>query len=412
MRIFFTFSCAFLFVSLLFVLARGQSEKIGLQTDLKQEKVGSKTDDNTVQREEQAISDDGFSVAEKKLLEGRQQNFEYQAEINRLMSLIVNSLYSNREIFLREVISNASDALDKLRYLALTDKSFLDREILKEEETPKLEIRIKIDAEKKMIHVRDTGVGMTKEELVNNLGRIAKSGTKEWIDKLSKGDNLNQIGQFGVGFYSTFLIADIVSVTTKHAQDQQYIWQSIGEATSSFTITEDPRGNTLGRGTLISMQVKEDAEEYLDQDKLKTLVERYSEFINFPIYLQTKKEVSKEVPVEEEEEAVAEPAETDEAAEVEDVEEEEESTPKTKTVKETVYTWELINETKPLWTRKPADVTPAEYTKFYKSITKATDEPLTHIHFTAEGDVDFTALLFIPTEPPLRYVRQPYPPRL
>jgi heat shock protein 90kDa beta len=293
--------------------------------------------------------------------------------------------------------------LDKIRYLSVTDKSQLG-----EGEASKLQIWIRADPEKKLLHIRDTGIGMTKEDLQNNLGRIAKSGTKEWIERLNKSDNLGQIGQFGVGFYSSFLVADKVTVTSKHNSDKQYIWESSSDSQTSYTITEDPRGSTLGRGTMVTLHLKEEAEEFLSEDSLKKLITKYSEFINFPIYLHTKKTVSKEVPVEEEAPATEDKPAEDKPQEAEIKEDDEEETteekkPKTKTVTETKYEWELINETKPIWTRSPKEITKEEYDAFFKSLAKdssASSGPLTHIHFTAEGDVDFTALLYIPKEAP------------
>lgn len=296
--------------------------------------------------------------------------------------------------------------MDKIRYLSVTDKSQLG-----EGESAKLQIWIRADPEKKLLHIRDTGIGMTKEDLQNNLGRIAKSGTKEWIERLNKSDNLSQIGQFGVGFYSSFLVADKVTVTSKHNTDKQYIWESSSDAQTSYTIAEDPRGNTLGRGSMVTLHLKEEAEEFLNEDTLRKLIIKYSEFINFPIFLHTKKTVSKEVPVEEEAASSTEekkPAE-DKPQEAEIKEDDEEETAaddkkaKTKTVSETKYEWELINETKPIWTRNPKEVEKQEYEAFFKSLAKdssANAGPLTHIHFTVEGDVDFTALLYVPKEAP------------
>jgi len=210
------------------------------------------------------------------------------------MNIIINSLYSNKDIFLRELISNASDALDKIRFMSLTNPKALG-----EGDQSKLEIKIEIDKENNSIHITDRGVGMTKEELRNNLGTIAKSGTKEFLESMANKADINLIGQFGVGFYSVFLIADVVSVISKHNNDKQYIWES--QADDNFSIVEDPRGATLGRGTRISLHLKEDCREYLDHNKIKELIKKYSEFINYPIYLWNSKQVEVEVPVEEEE---------------------------------------------------------------------------------------------------------------
>jgi len=359
------------------------------------EKVGSKTDDEVIQREEEKINPDGFSVQELKLLEQRAEKHVFQAEVNKLMNIIINSLYSSREVFLRELISNASDALDKIRFLSLTDKTQLESQ-------PKLEIKIKADKENNSIHITDTGVGMTKEELRSNLGTIAKSGTTEFLEKVgSSGDTSSLIGQFGVGFYSAFLIADTVTVVSKSNNDNQAVWTS--DANGAFTVAEDPRGNTLGRGTEIILHLKEDASDFLDPEKLKFLVTKYSEFINFPIYLWASHEEENQVPLTAEEKEAKKKEKTEEDEEevnLEEEKQEETEEEEFKTVKETVWNWDLMNEIKPIWTRNPKDITDDEYNSFYKAFSKETEDPLIHIHFNAEGEVDFKSLLYIPTSPP------------
>jgi len=321
-----------------------------------------------------------FTIADPKTLESKDHQFK--AEINQLMSLIVNSLYSNREIFLRELISNAADALDKIRYLSLTDPSQLGN-------NPALEIKIRLDTDKKLLHIRDTGVGMTQEELVNNLGSIAKSGTKEFLKKIQAGSSdLSQIGQFGVGFYSAFLVADKVTVTSKSNNDSQYIWESSMGEGAAFTIAKDPRGDTLGRGTLVTLHLKEDAQTFT-VELLKQLVHRYNEFITFPIYLW--EQHSEEVPEEKTEATEKDKVEVEEA---EEAEESEEETPKPKT--KLVWGWSQLNSVKPLWTRDKSTITKEEYNKFYTEVTKDTSEPLVYTHFKAEGDVEFNALLYVP----------------
>eukprot|EP00898_Chlorokybus_atmophyticus_P002389 jgi/Chlat1/3150/Chrsp21S03368 len=361
------------------------------------------TDHTTQQRENEAMSHTGLNINERKQREGAQQ-FEFQAEISRLMDIIINSLYSNKDIFLRELISNGSDALDKIRFLSLTDTDALG-----EGDASKLEIRISLDKENKVLSIRDRGVGMTKQDLITNLGTIAKSGTSSFLEQMQKGGDLNLIGQFGVGFYSAYLVSDYVQVITKHNNDTQYIWES--GADGSFSVIEDTESEPLGRGTLINLHLKEEAQEYLDEEKLKELVSKYSEFINFPIYLLTTKEVDVEVPVEDGEEddteEGAEGEEDEETSDDEDVEvtdeedEDEEEKPKTKTIKETKQEWELLNDNKALWLRNPKDVDDEEYKKFYKSLTKDYQEPLAYAHFSAEGDVEFKAILYIPPSPPV-----------
>merc|ERR1711990_1290732 len=265
-------------------VARAEDEEDTLEVntvdeDLGASKEGSRTDSETVQREEQAIKLDGLSVAEMKLMRESAEKHVFQAEVNRMMKLIINSLYRNKEIFLRELISNASDALDKIRLLSLTDKSVLSS-------GEDLNIKIKADKENHVLTITDTGIGMTKKDLVNNLGTIAKSGTADFLGKMNEAQDAQQmndlIGQFGVGFYSSFLVADKVIVTTKHNDDKQYIWES---DSASFSIVEDPRGDTLGRGTQVSLFLKEEAYDYLEQDTVKTLVKKYSQFINFNIFM-------------------------------------------------------------------------------------------------------------------------------
>jgi len=247
--------------------------------DLGAAKTGSKTDDEVVLREEEAIKLDGLNVAQMKQLRQDSEKHAFQAEVNRMMKLIINSLYKNKEIFLRELISNASDALDKIRLLSLTEKEQLAA-------TEELSIRIKLDKENHILHITDTGVGMCKDDLVNNLGTIAKSGTSEFFTKMQESDNSQSasdlIGQFGVGFYSAFLVADSVVVTSKHNSDSQYVWES---NSNEFSVVKDPRGDTLLRGTQISLHLKEEAYDFVEVDTVKTLIRKYSQFINYPIYL-------------------------------------------------------------------------------------------------------------------------------
>jgi len=380
---------------------RAEDEELNTETvdeDLGASREGSRTDAEVVDREEEAIKLDGLSVAEMKTLRDTAEKHAFQAEVNRMMKLIINSLYKNKEIFLRELISNASDALDKIRLLSLTDKSVLDA-------TGELGIKIKTDKENHVLHITDTGIGMTKQDLINNLGTIAKSGTSEFLGKLqdatSAGDMTDLIGQFGVGFYSSFLVSDKVVVTTKHNDDKQYIWESDAE---SFSIAEDPRGDTLKRGTTVSLFLKEEAYDYLEQDTVRTLIKKYSQFINFNIHLWASSTKTVDEPIDDDEETPAEDEQKkgedddDDDAAVE--EEKEEKKPKTKKVDKTTWDWELCNESKPIWTRKPADIEETEYDEFYKTITKDKNGPLTKTHFIAEGEVTFKSLLFIPNTQP------------
>ena len=249
-------------------------------------------------------------------------------------------------------------------------------------------MQITLDKAAGLLTIRDRGIGMTKAQLVENLGTIAKSGTSAFLESMQKGGDLNLIGQFGVGFYSVYLVADSVEVHSKHNDDtQQWVWSS--RADGSFTVAAD-EGEPLGRGTLIRLHLKEDAQEYVDTTKLKQLATKYSEFMNFPIYLQTEKEVERPVEADS-----APPAEDGEVADDEDGETGAAAGGK-RTVKELVKEWELINDNKALWLRPVSDVTDEEYTAFYKSLTKGYEEPMAHTHFRAEGDVEFKSILFVP----------------
>ncbi|KAL0968721.1 hypothetical protein UPYG_G00270810 [Umbra pygmaea] len=361
--------------------------------DFGKSRDASKTDDEVVQREEEAIQLDGLNAAQIKEIREKSEKHVFQAEVNRMMKLIINSLYKNKEIFLRELISNASDALDKIRLLSLTN----DDALATNEE---LTIKIKSDKEKNLLHITDTGVGMTKEDLVKNLGTIAKSGTSEFLNKMteieSEGQSTSElIGQFGVGFYSAFLVADKVIVTSKHNNGTQHIWES---DSNEFSVIEDPRGDTLGRGTTITLVMKEEASDYLELETIKNLVKKYSQFINFPIYVWASKTETVEEPVDEDAETEEKDA-TEDEVEVEE-EEEDKDKPKTKKVEKTVWDWELMNDIKPIWTRPAKEVEEDEYKAFYKTFSKDTDEPLSYIHFTAEGEVTFKSILFVPAAAP------------
>ncbi|XP_045828669.1 heat shock protein 90-6, mitochondrial-like [Trifolium pratense] len=314
------------------------------------------------------------------------EKFEYQAEVSRLMDLIVNSLYSNKEVFLRELISNASDALDKLRFLSVTEPELM-------KDAVDFDIRILADKDNGIITITDTGIGMTKQELVDCLGTIAQSGTAKFLkavkdNKGAGGDN-NLIGQFGVGFYSAFLVADRVVVSTKSPKsDKQYVWEGEVNA-SSYTISEetDPE-KLIPRGTRLTLHLKRDDKGFAHPERIEKLVKNYSQFVSFPIYTWKEKGFTKEVEVDED------------PAEAKKDDQDEKKKKKTKTVVEKYWDWDLTNETQPIWLRNPKEVTKEDYNEFYKKTFNEYLEPLASSHFTTEGEVEFRSILYVPPYAP------------
>jgi molecular chaperone HtpG len=315
------------------------------------------------------------------------ETFAFQAEINQLLSLIINTFYSNKEIFLRELISNSSDALDKIRFEGLTDKSKLESQ-------PELFIHIVPDKTNNTLTIIDSGVGMTKSDLVNNLGTIARSGTKAFMEALTAGADISMIGQFGVGFYSSYLVAEKVVVYTKHNDDEGYRWES--QAGGSFTVTKDASANELGRGTKMVLHLKDDQLEYLEERRLKDLVKKHSEFISYPISLWTEKTTEKEVSDDEAEEE----GEEEEGKITEIKDEDEVKEKKTKKIKEVSHEWAIMNKQKPIWMRVPEEITKDEYAAFYKSLTNDWEEQLAVKHFAVEGQLEFKSVLFVPKRAP------------
>ncbi|KAM2417331.1 hypothetical protein ACFX1W_024187 [Malus domestica] len=317
------------------------------------------------------------------------ETYEYQAEVSRLMDLIVNSLYSNKEVFLRELISNASDALDKLRFLSVTQPDLLKG-------GGDLDIRIQTDKDNGIINIIDSGIGMTREELIDCLGTIAQSGTSKFLkalkDSKDAGSDNNLIGQFGVGFYSAFLVADRIVVSTKSPKsDKQYVWQGEVNA-SSYTIQEetDPE-KLIPRGTRITLYLKCDDKGFAHPERIEKLVKNYSQFVSFPIYTWKEKGFTKEVEVDED------PAES----KTDEQDEKTKKKKKTKTVVEKYWDWDLTNETQPIWLRNPKEVNTEDYNEFYKKTFNEYLDPLASSHFTTEGEVEFRSILYVPAVPPM-----------
>lgn len=320
------------------------------------------------------------------------ETYAFQAEINQLLSLIINTFYSNKEVFLRELISNASDANDKIRYESLTNPTLLG-------DGEQLEIRIIPNKETKTLEIHDNGIGMTKQDMIKNLGTIAHSGTRAFMEALQAGHeaDVGLIGQFGVGFYSAFLVAKNVKVISKHDTEDAYVWEST--ASGSFSLSKyESEDSPVTRGTRVILKLKDDQLEYLEEQKIRAVVKKHSEFVSFPILLQ----IETQEEVEEEEEEAEEHGEKSDAEEEDGkVEDTAESRKTEKKVEmQTVTKFVQLNTQQPVWMRKPEDVQHDEYAAFYKSISGDWDDHLTVNHFTVDGQVQFKSVLFLPKRPP------------
>ena len=276
------------------------------------------------------------------------KNHSFQAEVSKLLDLVANSLYSEREIFLRELISNSADACEKLRYQSLSKKNILGDDV-------DLKINVRVSKKKKYIEIQDNGIGMTEQELIDNLGTIARSGTSKFMEamKNKKETDVSAIGQFGVGFYSSYMVADNVEVISKGAEaEDSYLWKSNGKENYSIEKNDNKK-----RGTTIKLLIKKDADEFLDSFRLRSIITKYSNYIPFPIILD----------------------DLDNSKEKE----------------------EKINEGDPLWLKEKKDIKEEDYKQFYNNISFNFDEPLKTIHYNAEGVINYKALLYLPTNQPM-----------
>ncbi len=276
------------------------------------------------------------------------KNHSFQAEVSKLLDLVANSLYSEREIFLRELISNSADACEKLRYQSLSKKNILGDDV-------DLKINVRVSKKKKYIEIQDNGIGMTEQELIDNLGTIARSGTSKFMEamKNKKETDVSAIGQFGVGFYSSYMVADNVEVISKGAEaEDSYLWKSNGKENYSIEKIDNKK-----RGTTIKLLIKKDADEFLDSFRLRSIITKYSNYIPFPIILD----------------------DLDNSKEKE----------------------EKINEGDPLWLKEKKDIKEEDYKQFYNNISFNFDEPLKTIHYNAEGVINYKALLYLPTNQPM-----------
>ncbi|GAA6022164.1 hypothetical protein JCM11491_005112 [Sporobolomyces phaffii] len=331
-----------------------------------------------------ALSDDSGAqtafLSAEQLADVQGESHAYQSDIARLMRVVVSHLYHDKDVFVRELLSNANDAVEKVRFLSLTDSKVL-------EPAKDLNVTVLADKAGRRIIIRDSGIGMTKEQLAQNLGTIARSGTAEFVQSLEKNDagsSASQIGQFGLGFYSSFLVAERVTVASKSVDSPtQYVFESEADA-EGFKVYKDPRGSTLGRGTEITLWLKPEADEFLDADKLKGLIRKHAEYNAAPIYLW------------------------DDATKG-DEQSEDEVNPADGEGEQQVGGWQLINDQAPLWMRDPKEVSDSEYETFFEKTFKASQAPLGWSHFKGDiGSTAFRALVYLPSAVPNDFYSKDY----
>jgi len=295
----------------------------------------------------------------------------FKTEVQQLLDLVIHSLYSNKDIFLRELISNGSDAIDRLRFEALSNKDLI-------KDDPEFRIKLFIDNEAKTLRIEDNGIGMTKEELEGNIGTIARSGTRQFMEELKKNktkDNPELIGQFGVGFYSAFMVADKVTLKTRSATgDESCTWESSGDGT--YEISEGGRDK---RGTEITLHLNKDCGDYIVEFRLRQIVKKYSDFVEYPVVMDI---IRDETPMDDE------------------------GKPKEDAKKQTTVTEETLNSMKAIWMRPKSEVKKEEYNEFYKHISHDYTDPLKTIHYSAEGTIEFKALLYLPSKAPFDMFQQ------
>jgi molecular chaperone HtpG len=331
----------------------------------------------------------------------------FEAEVRQVLDLVIHSLYSNKDIFLRELISNASDALDKLRFAALSEKELIGT-------NEELAIKLVIDSDKKRLIIRDNGIGMNQEDLASNLGTIAKSGTKEFINSLKESgsnQNFNEslIGQFGVGFYSAFIVADTVTVLSKKVKEETVnFWQSKGDGFYTLKAATDediaefinPYFDTNKQGTVIVLDLKNDDEAatFLKEYQVRSVIKKYSDFIEYPIKLKTEnpEKESIEYQLKSIEDKIKDAKDETEKSSAE----QEKADLEEKLNNEPELVFEILNSRKALWAKNKSEISEEDYKEFYRHISHDFNDPLTHIHFNAEGTNEFTALLFIPEKAP------------